>query len=179
VRFASLVLLVAALTLVACGDDDDDRPSAQSVTTTTSTTESNACAGTDPAPPTAADGTPAEIAASTGDLTFAVVDHGASVDVVSIYVQDATCSLVPLRLNGEAAALAVGGSVTHGDGLRCDGDQVTVLSATSDDGATYQATAVTYDVDGTDLVEVDRDASTIEAQAASATLDSYYRLDCG
>jgi hypothetical protein len=136
VRFAPLVLLVAALTLVACGDDDDDRPSAQSVTTTTSTTEPNACAGTDPAPPTAADGTPAEIAASTGDLTFAVVDHGASVDVVSIYVQDASCALVPVQLAGADASLAVGGSVTHGDGLRCADGQVKVLSASSDDGAT-------------------------------------------
>jgi K+-sensing histidine kinase KdpD len=53
-----------------------------------------------------------------------------------------------------------------------------LLSATSDDGATYQATAVTYDVEGTDLVEVDRQASTIEAQDDPETLDGYYRLDC-
>jgi hypothetical protein len=176
VRFAPLALLLC-LAIVACGDDDE--PKAAGVTTTTSTsTSTDHCAGTDPATPLAADGTPAQVAATTADLTFAVVDHGASVDVVSIYVQDDTCSLVPVQLDGATAALAVGGSVTHGDGLRCTGDQVTVLSATSDDGSTYQATAITYDVDGNDLVEADRQASTIEAEQDPGTLDAYYRLDC-
>jgi hypothetical protein len=177
VRFLPVALL--ALALVGCGDDDDDRPGAAAVTTTTTTTIEAAedCAGADPVAPSAADGTPAEVVATVGDLQLAVVDRGASVDVVSLFVT-VDCAFEPVQLDGRAAALAVGGSVTHGDGLRCEGDDITVLSATSDDGATYQATATRYRVDGTELVEIDRQASTIEAQADPDELEAYYRLDC-
>jgi hypothetical protein len=172
-----LPLLLVALALGACGDDDDDAPTAQSVTTTSTTEGAEDCSGADPVPPTAADGSPAEILATVGDLQLAVVDHGASVDVVSLFVT-IDCAFTPVRLDGATAALAVGGSVTHGDGLRCEDDEITVLSATSDDGATYQATAVTYEVEGTELVEVGREASMIEAQDDPETLAGYYRLDC-
>lgn len=172
-------MVLLALVLVACGDDDDAPPTAASVTTSTSTstTEAESCAGADPVPPTAADGSAAEIVAQAGDLQLAIVDHGASVDVVSLFVT-VDCALTPVQLNGATATLAVGGSVTHGDGLRCEDDDVTVLSATSDDGATYQATSTTYRVEGTELVEIDSSASTIEASDDPDTLAGYYRLDC-
>ena len=175
---------VLALALLSgCSDDgDDDGPQAQAATTTTATTEPTAepadCAGADPVPPEAADGLPAELVATDGDLTFAVVDHGASVDVVELYAT-VDCAYEPVLLDREATAFAVGGSVTHGDGIRCEDDgRITVLSATSDDGQTYQATTVTYEVDGTAMVEVDRDAATIEAGEDPDGLAAYYRLDC-
>jgi hypothetical protein len=105
----------------------------------------------------------------------ATVDHGASVDVVSIFH---ACSSTPLTLGGSAAALPIGGTVTHGDGLRCDGDQLTVLSATSDDGKTYKATATSYRLTGDALVEVKKTSSTIEAQQHPDALAPYYRISC-
>ena len=169
------VALIAAG--VSCSDDDEPRAQGASTTATSSTTVADDCAGSDLVPPTAVNGTPAEVVATSGELSFAIVDRGASVDVVSIF-RTVDCALEPVNLDGAPVALSVGGSVTHGDGIRCDGDEVTVLSATSDDGSTYQATAVTYEVDGTDLVETDRDASTVEAQQDPDGLAAYYRLDC-
>ncbi|HEX4905637.1 MAG TPA: hypothetical protein VFU93_09310 [Acidimicrobiales bacterium] len=170
-RFLPLVLIAVLLT--GCGDDDDE-PRAAGATTTTTTDD---CAGADPVPVTAVGGEPAEIAATAGDVTLAVVDHGASVDVVGVFTT-VDCAYEPVSMGTDPATFAVGGSVTHGDGLRCEGGRITHLSATSDDGETYQAVAVTYEVEGTDLVEVDRSASTIEAQTDPGTLDPYYRLDC-
>jgi hypothetical protein len=144
----------------------------------TTTTES--CEGAEPVPPTAADGSPAEIVATAGPVSFAVVDRGASVDVLAV-LATVDCALTPVGLDGSPASLAVGGSVTHGDGIRCNDDgTLTVLSATSDDGATYQATSVTYELDGEGpaLVEVDRAVTTIDAAAEADALSAYYRLDC-
>lgn len=172
-RFSSIAA-VTLLAIAACGDDDE--PRSAGITTTTTVADA-ACPGGDPAPPEAADGTPAEIVARAGAVQFAIVDRGASVDVVSLY-RTIDCELEPLSLGGDTAALAVGGSVTHGDGIRCDGGEITVLSATSDDGATYQATATTYRVEGVELVEVGKTAETIEAQADPDGLGEYYRLDC-
>ena len=165
------------MVVTGCSDDDDEPRSASATTTTT--TEDDGCAGADPDPPTATatDGSVAEIVATAGMVHVAIVDRGASVDVVSLFAT-VDCAYEAVQLGGATATLAVGGSVNHGDGLRCDGDTITVLSATSDDGETYQATATTYAVEGTQLVEVDREASTIEAQADPGALDPYYRLDC-
>ena len=170
----SLPAALVAVALVLAGCSDDDEPRAASVTTTTTGQD---CAGADPVPPTAADGSQAEIVATAGEVKLAIVDRGASVDVVALYAA-VDCALEAVQLDGAPVALAVGGSVNHGDGLRCKNGEVTVLSATSDDGETYQATAVTYDVDGTELVEVGREATTIDAQADPSALDPYYRLDC-
>ena len=175
-RFLPLVLVVLLVT--GCGDDDDDEPRAAAATTTSTTaTAPDDCEGADPVPVTAVGGEPAEIAATAGGLTLAVVDHGASVDVVGVFTT-VDCAFTPVEIGGDAATFAVGGSVTHGDGLRCEDGRITHLSATSDDGETYQATTVTYEVRDTELVEVDRQASTIDAQADPGTLDPYYRLDC-
>jgi hypothetical protein len=108
-------------------------------------------------------------------VQLAIVDHGASVDVVSLFKG---CDGAQVSLAGAPAALPIGGTVTHGDGMRCDDDGFTVLSATSDDGATYQAKTTTYRLAGTELVETDTDASTIEAQQDPDALRPYYELDC-
>src|SRR5688500_16403615 len=59
-RVRLLPAALLALVVVAGCSDDDDEPRAASATTTT-TPEAEECAAADPAPPTAADGTPAEI----------------------------------------------------------------------------------------------------------------------
>jgi hypothetical protein len=178
VRFVSAVLVLTLL--VACSGDDDDGPRAASATRTTrpttttseSTTTAVAC---DLPPPKAADGTDAQVVATVGDVQLAIVDHGASVDVVSLFKG---CDGAQVSLAGAPAALPIGGTVTHGDGMRCENGEYTVLSATSDDGQTYQAKTTTYRLDGTALVETDTDASTIEAQQDPDALRPYYELDC-
>jgi hypothetical protein len=182
-RCHSVLLLVLAIGVVAtaCSDDDDEPRAAGATTSTTdaaTTTTIEDCDGAEPVPPKAADGAPAELAGEAGALRFFVVDHGASVDVLGVY-RSVDCALEPVQLGGTAAALAVGGSVTHGDGIRCTADGLTVFTAVSDDGSTYQATAVAYELDGDELVVVDRTASTIDANEDPEELDAYYRLDCG
>ena len=170
----SLSAALLLLALAACGTDDDDDGSPAVSTTTTA---SDPCPGGDPALPPAADGSPAEVVAATGNLRLAIVDRGASVEVVSVFRLDG-CDVRQVEVGGQPVAFPVGGTVTHGDGIRCRGDRLVVLSASSDDGETYQATTVTYEVEGTALSEVDRAASTIEAGEDPETLRAYYSLDC-
>ncbi|MEN3271973.1 MAG: hypothetical protein V7636_734 [Actinomycetota bacterium] len=168
--------VVCALVLLAACSHDDGKQRAASVTTTTArrTTTTEACPSPTPTP-TAVDGTEAEVVARFGDVQVAVVDHGASVDVVSLFEG---CNLTPVSLDGSTAALPIGGTVTHGDGIRCAGDDFIVLSATSDDGETYQAKAIIYRLENDMLVAQSTKPSTIVAKDDPDTLRTYYELDC-
>lgn len=179
VRVAACLLLVVTL-VSSCSDDGKQRAAATTTsTTTTSTTTTTEVADctTTPSLPKAADGSSSQLVTTVGDVQIAIVDHGASVDVVSLFVQ-VDCRLQAATVNGTPAVIPIGGTVTHGDGLACSDDRFEVLTATSDDGATYQATATTYRLDGTELVAVEKAAATIEAQTDPETLSTYYRLDC-
>jgi hypothetical protein len=179
VRFAPLLIV---LSLVACSGDDGNQHAAGTSTTRAQSTSStsvassstSSCGASSPTP-TAADGTPASVVARLGDVQLAIVDHGASVDVVSLF---RGCDLEPVTLDGATAALPIGGTVTHGDGMRCEGDRIVVLSATSDDGETYQAKQTTYRIEGSSLVVAATKAATIEAQREPDALRPYYELDC-
>lgn len=171
------MLVLIALVLTACSGDDDGTPRAAGVTTTTTrrtTTTAEACPPGSP-PPTATDGSAAEVVAKFGDVQIAIVDRGASVDVVSLF---AGCAEAPVQIDGATAALPVGGTVTHGDGIRCTGDRIVVLSATSDDGKTYQAKATTYRLEGTRLVAGAVKAATLDSSRDTEALRAYYELDC-
>jgi hypothetical protein len=172
-----LGVLIAAALLVGCGHDAKHRAAGTTTTSSTtagrvSTTTSGRCATPKR---TASDGTPATVVATAGDLQVAIVDHGASVDVVSLFTR---CSATPLTLNGSAATLPIGGSVNQADGIRCDGDRILVLSATSDDGSTYDATVTTYRLQDDALVQVKKSSSTIDAHAHPDDLAPYYKVDC-
>ena len=178
VRFR-LPIACALVVLAACSHDDGKQRAASVTTTTaehraTTTTSTSACP-TPSSSPKAVDGSDADVVATFGDVKIAVVDHGASVDVVSLFEG---CNLTPVSLDGATAALPIGGTVTHGDGIRCDGDDLIVLSATSDDGETYQAKAVTYRLEHDALVARSTKASTIVAKQDPDTLRAYYELDC-
>jgi hypothetical protein len=79
----------------------------------------------------------------SGDEAFVVVGSGASDALVGVF-QLSDCTIA--RLTGPQGAgpsvFPIGGSVTHLDGLRCDGSaggqRLVELSATSTDGLTYQ-----------------------------------------
>ena len=171
-RTLALAFALLGLALVACSDDHDDgAPGAAAVTTTSTTAGAAACDDV----PRAADGTEAEIVGTSGDVVLAVVDHGASVEVVSLF---RGCPPAPLRLDGAPTAFPVGGTVTHGDGLACRDGGIEVLSATSDDGSTYQTVTRHYELDGDDLVLVDEVAGTIEADEEPDALRAHYEISC-
>lgn len=170
-RVLAHILVVVSLALVACSDDEEPQPRPRAAATTTSTAAAVAC----DEPPRASDGTAAEVVGETGGVQLAVVDHGASVEVISLF---RGCPPEPVRLDGAPAAFPVGGTVTHGDGMACVEGRFEVRSATSDDGATYQAVTRVYRLVGDDLVLVDEEASTIEAQRDPDTLQAFYELDC-
>jgi hypothetical protein len=163
------LIVLAAVALVSCSSDSG-REHAAAVTTTSTSRPSCSLPS-----PKATDGSAAKVLARRGELQVAVVDHGASVDVVSLF---AGCDAAAVTLDGSAAAFPIGGTVTHGDGLRCTAAGITALSATSDDGVTYQATTTEYRLRGATLVRGKRTASTIEAQRDPDTLRAYYELSC-
>ena len=78
----------------------------------------------------------------SGDEAFVAVGSGASDTIVGVF-QLANCTIT--RITGPQGTapsnFAIGGSVTHLDGLRCDGtaggQRLVQLQATSDDGITY------------------------------------------
>jgi hypothetical protein len=78
----------------------------------------------------------------SGDEAFVQVGSGASDHLVGVF-QLIGCSLTRLigPQGAQPATFAIGGSVTHLDGLRCDGSaggqRLVQLSATSTDGVNY------------------------------------------
>lgn len=145
-------LVVLLLLVAACSDDGDAKRAS-----TTSTSSPPSTSATSAAPAAAC-------------LTFEEVDRGASVAVMGVF----DCDGRPLTVDGEPAAFPVGGTVTHGEGLRCEADRLIVLSAVSDDGDTYQATETTYEVRHGTLVRTEAAGRTITA----AEVQPYYELDC-
>ncbi|MEY2404697.1 MAG: hypothetical protein QOD38_2248 [Acidimicrobiaceae bacterium] len=118
----------------------------------------------------------------SGDEAFVLVGSGASDALVGVF-QLVGCNLA--RLTGprgtELSVFAIGGAVTHLDGLRCDGtaggQRLVVLSATSND-------AITYETSETRL-EVHAGAFTVLGAPITATVDGsdpqlqrFSTLDC-
>lgn len=123
---------------------------------------------------TASAGSPPD---GSGAEAFVQVGSGASASLVGVY-QLVGCTLN--RLVGPQGAqpslFAIGGSVTHLDGLRCDGGLVK-LSATSDDGVTYETQETRLQVqDGKFNLLGTPVTNTVDSSDAS--LQSFSALDC-
>ena len=118
----------------------------------------------------------------SGDEAFVEVGSGASDALVAAF-QLIGCSLT--RLTGPQSAqpslFAIGGSVTHLDGVRCDGtaggQRLVALSAKSDDGVTYNTTET--------RLQVQAGAFTVLGAPITGTLDAndsqlqgFSALDC-
>ena len=147
-------LLVLVLLVAACSDDGDDKSAltTSTSTSTSSSTSTTAAAGEDTC------------------FTFEEVDRGASVTVMGVF----DCEGTPLTLDGEPAAFPVGGTVTHAEGMRCEGATLVVLSAVSDDGETFQATETAYEVSDGALVRGEAVGRTLTAAEAQP----FYEIDC-
>ena len=117
-----------------------------------------------------------------GDTVFVQVGSGASVEVIGLFELDG-CTLTRVTLaGGEPAAFAVGGTVTHADGLRCvrgdDGPGLEVLTATSVDGQTFSTDDRAYRLVGTELVQVGSTTGTLTSPGDADAIERHYRLDC-
>ncbi len=107
---------------------------------------------------------------------FVETAQGASTQFATPYRFDGK-ALRELDLDGDPARLGFGGSVTHGDGFRCRNGLLEVLSAESQDGATYTVRVDTYSLGRSELVL--RSTANKQARQGDALFEASYRPDCG
>ena len=161
-RRAAAAALVVAAACSSGGDDDDDAAEV----TTTSTTEAEATSTTSSSTTTTCP-PPAGDVVGTVDLDDDGVEErwvpagrGASVDIIRLERIDG-CASVPVTIEGSPAEFAVGGTVLLLQGIRCEDGLVVHLGATSDDGTTYAATDLLYELRDGELVRVGDRTATI------------------
>lgn len=117
----------------------------------------------------------------SGVEAFAAIGSGASDTLVAVF-QLTNCTLTRLTgPQGNAPSnFPIGGSVTHLDGLRCDGSaggqRLVVMSATSDDGFTYTTKETRLQVANGHFTPDPPVTDTIDAQ--NPRLQAFSSLDC-
>jgi hypothetical protein len=107
---------------------------------------------------------------------FVETAEGASTQFVTPYRYDGK-ALRELQAEEGPARLGIGGSVTHGEGFRCGSGRLEVLSADSQDGASYTVHVSTYRLTATQLVLLS--TRTQQAKQGDALVEASYRPDCG
>jgi len=107
---------------------------------------------------------------------FLETAEGASTQFVTPYRYDGK-ALHELQLDEGPARLGIGGSVTHGDGFRCTGGKLVILSSDSTDGTTYTVHVDTYSVGKTALTLVSSKTQT--AKQGDPIVEASYQPDCG
>jgi hypothetical protein len=118
----------------------------------------------------------------SGVEAFVEIGSGASDALVGVY-QLIGCSLT--RLTGpqgsQPSQFPIGGSVTHLDGLRCDGtaggQRLVQLSAKSDDGVTYKTTESRLEVKA-GVFSVLGSPITGTLGASDPSLQAFSSVDC-
>jgi hypothetical protein len=117
----------------------------------------------------------------SGAEAFIAVGSGASVQLVAVF-QLVDCTLTRLTDpdTAEPATFAIGGSVTHLDGLRCDGAaggvRLVQLSAESSDGVTYDTTERRLEVQNGQFVVTNTVTDSIAN--GDPRLQAFTVLDC-
>ena len=130
----------------------------------------------------------AEISASaglppdgSGVEAFVAIGSGASDTLVGVFqLTDCTITRLTGPQGNAPSTFPIGGSVTHLDGLRCDGSaggqRLVVMSATSDDGFTYQTKETRLQVASGHLTPDPPVTDTVGAQ--DPRLQAFSSLDC-
>jgi len=156
---AVLAVIVALVVVLTGGDDEPVATSDQTTTSVEPTTTDEATTTIDEATSTTAAPTTTSVTeptptvdgeiAAQGDLdgdgrdeVFARAPMGAYTDGISVYTVSEDGSTEPVILNETPAVFAVGASVRHSAGLRCDGQThvLRVYAGESADGQTYAVT---------------------------------------
>jgi len=117
----------------------------------------------------------------SGAEAFVTVGSGASVQLVAIFqLVDCTLTRLADADTAEPATFPIGGSVTHLDGLRCDGAaggvRLVQLSAESDDGETYTTTERRFEVQNGRFVVTNTVNDTITN--SDPRLQAFSVIDC-
>lgn len=107
---------------------------------------------------------------------FLETAEGASTQFVTPYRYDGKV-LHELQLEEGPARLGMGGSVTHGDGFRCTGGKLQILSSDSADGKTYTVHVNTYAIGRTTLDLLS--TKTQQAKQGDPLVEASYHPDCG
>jgi hypothetical protein len=107
---------------------------------------------------------------------FVETAEGASTQFVTPYRYDGKV-LHELELDGGPARLGIGGGAMHGDGFRCTGGKLQVLSSDSNDGTTYTVHTSTYTLGKTQLLLVS--STSKQAKQGDALGEASYQPDCG
>lgn len=107
---------------------------------------------------------------------FVETAQGASTTFATPYRYDGT-ALRELQQGAMPARLGIGGSATHGDGFRCTGGLLVVLSADSTDGKAFTVRTTRYRLSATQLVLLG--SSTATANQGSPAVEGSYDVDCG
>lgn len=168
--------LLALLVLLAACSDDEDAQVDPTPTTAEATTTTRPARATTTCAVRGAD------AVSTVDLDGDGVEErwvpagrGASVDIVRLERVEG-CEAVAVTVDGSPAEFAVGGTVLLLQGVRCEGEVVVHLGATSDDGETYATLDLLYELRDGALVRIgDRSG---ELPASSPELADYSSFAC-
>ena len=118
----------------------------------------------------------------SGDEAFVLVGSGASNALVGVF-QLIGCTLTRIvgPQGGQPSLFPIGGSVTHLDGLRCDGtaggQRLVQLSAKSNDGVSYDTTETRLQVQS-GAFTVLGSPITDTISASDPRLQSFSALDC-
>lgn len=118
------------------------------------------------------------IASGPGEALFVAVGSGASATIVGLFAAG-LCNLTRLSLapSTAPAQFAIGGTVTHLDGLRCRDKQLEQLSATSSDGVNYDTKIQRLTIGDGSLIAVG--APVIGTmRGANPDLQQFATLDC-
>jgi hypothetical protein len=109
------------------------------------------------------------------DVAFVRIGSGASTSLVALYTVRG-CELVRLTLPGHDS-FAIGGTITHLDGLQCSAGMLRVYSATTDDGETYATSAQSARVENGAMYE-DGQPITGTITSRDPGLETLGSLDC-
>jgi hypothetical protein len=118
----------------------------------------------------------------SGAEAFVEIGSGASDNLIGVF-QLINCELTRLTGPGNTApsSFPVGGSVTHLDGLRCDGSaggvRLVQLSATSADGITYDTSETRLQVQAGQFGPTNPPV-TASVDASDPQLQQFSTLDC-
>ena len=120
----------------------------------------------------------ASITGGTSKALFVAVGSGASATIVGLFAA-AQCTLTRLALapSTAPAVFAIGGTVTHLDGLRCRDNQLDKLSATSADGVSYDTKTQRLTIADGALVAVG-EPTTAVLRGPNPELQDFASLDC-
>lgn len=108
---------------------------------------------------------------------FVLTDAGASTQFADLYAYGAG-TLAPVMFGADPFRVAFGGSVTHGNGVRCEVEQIVNLSAASSDGKTWVVNEDTFTLVGSVASLKTTGTERTIVDETGAQVAQYYTITC-